>query len=230
MAERPVFVPTPMQPPFVAVVSFNVPWAPGFAPVQKRTNVETLHRAAQAAGLLPLLEISTKSSTELGRRLSAFSLRVELDGRSIPLESAFQGSKVFEGGGPYADLYELDALTAKRDRRLRESGQVVGFRFGERAFPTEPQTFFYDWLYICALYPHREWLTAHVPRYAGFTDIEFNPKRSINCQARSFALLVSLASNNRLDVAMQTPARFAEVVWGTENSVRQNPKGEEPGL
>jgi Aldo/keto reductase family len=35
-------------------------------------------------------------------------------------------------------------------------------------------------------FTHREWLE-RLYRYAGFTDIEFNPSKSINCQARSCA-------------------------------------------
>ena len=37
---------------------------------------------------------------------------------------------------------------------------------------------------------------------AGFTDIEFNPERSINCQARSCALLVTLLKNDWIDYAV----------------------------
>src|SRR5688572_17405993 len=58
------------------------------------------------------------------------------------------------------------------------------FRFNGYSFPLEPKTVFYDWLYINAIYPHREWLQRPC-KDAGFTDIEFNPSKSINCQARS---------------------------------------------
>lgn len=127
----------------------------------------------------------------MGRHLSAFHLKVDTKHLGdIPLECAFQGSKVFERGGPYTDLYSADARAAKRDSRLHESGRLVGFEFEKIRFPIEPRTVFYDWLYINAILPHREWLT-RLYVYAGFTDIEFNPKRSINCQARSCALFVS---------------------------------------
>jgi len=78
---------------------------------------------------------------------------------------------------------------------------------------------FYDWLYISALFEHREWLMDRLPRYAGFTDIEFNPLRSVNCQARSCALLVALAKMNLLEAAMSSPERFAEIVFPAERLI-----------
>ncbi len=214
MAERPVFIPM-TEGPLVKEMSFSFQWHSGFAPVQKKKNIVGLHEAAQRRGLWPLLELSTKSDAPLGRHLSAFNLRVrhpELG--EIALECAFQGSKVFEHGGPYTDLYEADSRAAKKDPRLRSSGRVIAFRFGGRPFPTEPKTAFYDWLYITALYPHREWLreTAHIEHFAGFTDIEFNPEKSINCQARSCAALVAMMKRDVLSWAVESPEHFIEVL------------------
>ena len=62
------------------------------------------------------------------------------------MECAYQGSKVFERGGPYTDLYSVDVRTAKRDPRLKESGRLTGFLFEGFKFPLEPKTVFYDWL------------------------------------------------------------------------------------
>ena len=63
-----------------------------------------LHEAAKSKGYFPLLEVSTKSEVVLGQRLSAFNLKAKSDMiGEIPLECAFQGSKVFENGGPYTD-------------------------------------------------------------------------------------------------------------------------------
>ena len=50
---------------------------------------------------------------------------------------------------------------------------------------------FYDWLYIRALAQNSE-LALSLMEYNAFTDIAFNPKKSINCQANSAALFVSL--------------------------------------
>jgi hypothetical protein len=183
-------------------------WNPGFAPVHKKKNVAALHEAARQAGYSPLLEISSKSEDKLGQHLSAFHLRVrEARMRDIRLEAAFQGSKVFEKGGPFTDLYLTEGKIAKRDPRLQESGRLTGFRFNNYSFPIEPKTVFY----INAIYPHREWLE-RLYKYAGFTDIEFNPSRSINCQARSCALFVALMRNNQLHEAVTSPETFTGLI------------------
>lgn len=207
MAERPIFVPVADEPELVSELYFGLTWHAGFAPVQKQKNVASLHAAAAAAGYAPLLEVSSKSTEKLGQHLSAFHLKVGGRHGEMPLECAFQGSKVFERGGPFVDLYGADVRDAKRDPRLRESGALIAFDFEGIRFPLEPRTAFYDWLYINAIYPHREWLI-RLNRYAGFTDIEFNPERSVNCQARSCALFVSLMSNGLLDRAVESPEAF----------------------
>lgn len=208
MAERPIFMPSQNAPGLVREISLSIVWHSGFAPVQKKKNIKTLHDAAAAKGFAPLLEISTKSEEKLGQHLSAFHLKVESEeSGEIPLECAYQGSKVFERGGPFTDLYHVDVRTAKRDERLRESGQLKGFRFDGFDFPLEPKTVFYDWLYINAILPHREWLK-RLDKYRGFTDIEFNPSKSINCQARACALFVSLMHMDLLDDTIRSPEAF----------------------
>jgi Family of unknown function (DUF6977) len=224
MAERPIFVPAPGEPELVREIYVRMTWHPGFAPVQKQKNVAELHAAAAAAGYAPLLEISSKSTEKLGRHLSAFHLSVRNNGDVMPLESAFQGSKIFERGGPFTELYHADARTAKGDPRLRDSGRIIGFEFGGVRFPTEPRTAFYDWLYINAIYPHREWL-ARLRGYAGFTDIEFNPERSVNCQARSCALFVSLMTNGLLDRAVESPEAFVAILNEHAYEPRQVERG-----
>jgi hypothetical protein len=147
--------------------------------------------------------------------MSAFHITVPTKccGR-IKLELAFQGSKVFEHGGPFTDLYltaDKAIGQAKRDPRLQQSGRLVGFCFEGVEFPLEPKTAFYDWLYCSFLWDHREWATK-LYAYAGFTDIEFNPQRSINCQARSAALFLSLMRRGELDSALHTPTAFIETL------------------
>ena len=65
-------------------------------------------------------------------------------------------------------------------------------------FRLEPRTFFYDWLYVSALAGRPE-LVNELEHRAAFTDIEFNPKRSINCQAHSVALFQGIAGGWRRD-------------------------------
>jgi len=193
-------------------ISVSFPWHKGMAPSQKRKNVGELHSAAAMRGIEPLLEVSSKSEEQLGQRLSAFNLKVELEeGGVISLECAFQGSKIFEGGGPFTDLFGVESLDAKRDERLSRSGKLIGFRFEGQDFPLIPKTAFYDWLYIRALYPHREFLQ-RLHRYAGFTDIEFNPAKSINCQARSCATYVALQKLELLDDCVTSSEQFMQVL------------------
>jgi hypothetical protein len=212
MAERPIFIPAESSPELVRERYFEIEWNPGFAPVQKKKNIVALHQAAARFGYEPLLEISSKSEQKLGQHLSAFHLKVRGTGsHEMTLEAAFQGSKVFERGGPFTDLYSAEGKVAKRDPRLQQSGKLIGFRFDGFSFPLEPKTTFYDWLYINAIYPHREWLE-RLYVYAGFTDIEFNPTKSINCQARSCALFVSLMKKGVLQEAVASPQAFIELI------------------
>lgn len=211
MAQRPVFVPAESGAALVHAVPVEFRWHSGMAAVQKKRNVVELHDKAAARGLSPILEISSKSEREVGQKLSAFQLKVEIDNRLTTLECVFQGSKVFEEGGPFTDLYWVTSLEAKRDSRLQESGRLIGFHFEGRDFPLSPPTAFYDWLYIRALFPHRDWLL-RLNQCAGFTDIEFNPERSINCQARSCATFVALERRGLLEQATSSFSAFVEIL------------------
>lgn len=226
MAERPIFIPTTEADGYVKRIDLEIPWAGGFAEVQKKKNIRSLHDAAKKAGHAPLLEVSSKSDEIAGRHLSAFHLRVSLGGRDMALENAFQGSKVFEHGGPYTDLFDVEPREAKRDPRLRTSGSLKGFEFDGFQFPLKPTTVFYDWLYLNAIFPHRQWLKNRVDgemRYDGFSDIEFNPSKSINCQAKSCALFVSLMREDKLENYLATPSQFISAMAAhiSESSTNQ---------
>jgi hypothetical protein len=219
MAERPVYIPAPDSPRLVEERFFTIKWHPGFAVSQKEKNIQELHHVAADRGLAPLLEISSKSSLKTGRHMSAFHMTaVTASLGPIKLELAFQGSKVFEHGGPFTDLYrkgDKEIGEAKRDPRLRESGRLIGFRFEGMDFPSEPKTAFYDYLYCSFLAKHKDWAVS-LYRYAGFTDVEFNPHKSINCQARSAALFLSLMKRGQLDDAMRSPACFINALRASD--------------
>lgn len=201
MAERPVFVPVLDGPRTVAEVPVSFRWHPGIAASQKRRNVAELHAAAAEKGLARVLEVSTKSDREIGARLSAFHQRLDLPTGRYPLESAYQASKVFEHGGPYRDLLSAPPREAKRDPRLQESGRLIAFELDGARYPLDPPTAFYDWLYMRCLFPERAWLR-RLSALDGFTDIEFNPARSLNCQARACASFVALEARGTLDAAL----------------------------
>lgn len=214
MAERPVFIANTEDYPLYKEVEVEFKWNSGFAVVQKQKNVQALHEAAKTKMLSPILEVSTKSIEKLGCRLSAFNLKINTPQHGkISIESAFQGSKVFEDALQYKDIYLKSSIDAKRDPRLKESGQLSGFNYFGSEWELEPKSAFYDWLYISALYPHKKFLEDNLCKYKGFTDIEFNPKKSINCQARSCAILVSLIKRDILDQAMSSAESFIKTVY-----------------
>src|SRR5690606_4774904 len=124
-----------------------------------------------------------------------------------------QGSKVFERGGPFKDLYAGTSRQAKGDRRLTESGELIGFDFLGEAWPLEPPTVFYDWLYISSLLQNRE-LARQALQFDAFTDIAFNPKKSMSCQARSLALFAALRQRGELETPVLSQERFLNLVTG----------------
>jgi hypothetical protein len=203
MAERPLFVPVTSGNKLVNEVFLALHWTSGFATAQRSKNIRGLHEAASAAGYRNVLEVSSKSPDPFGQSLSAFNLRVD----KIPLECAYQGSKVFARGGPFPDLFLAEPSRAKRDPRLLNSGPLTKFQLNEVAFPLEPKTAFYDWLYISSIPPGTSLVD-----YDSFTDIEFNPARSINCQARSLALYISLSARGLLREALHTPQSFVDTL------------------
>lgn len=198
MAQRPVFIPDHSGYPFVKTVAIEFSWFPGMAKSQAQKSIRSLHEAAAKVGFPRLLEISSKSEDGLGVALSAFNLNISGNGKTMSVECAFQGSKVFEQGGPYVDIYAASSLDAKRDERIRTSGDIIAFDFMGVKFPTFPITLFYDWLYITALHQNRK-LSEQILTYDGFTDIAFNPQKSWNCQARSAALYLALHATGKLE-------------------------------
>jgi hypothetical protein len=217
MAQRPVFVPGNPDLGLVQEAQVQFEWFPGFAASQKQKSIRSLHDAAATTiGAGPYLEISSKSLEHLGTQLSAFRLLVEgFSEHPIPVENAFQGSKVFASGGPYRDLYHVSPLDAKRDPRIRAPEPVVSFSPPGSVWPNTPTTAFYDWVYIKALTDVPEVLQ-RIDRYTGFTDIEFNPAKSLNCQARSCALAVALRRHDLLAIAMEDRDAFIDVCYRNE--------------
>lgn len=200
MAKRPIFTPDFSGFPYVDAVYIEFKWYPGFAKSQIQKTIASLHNAAEEQNIVPILEISGKSQSPLGVSLSAFNLPLKLpNGRIMSVECAYQGSKVFENGGPYYDLYSASSREAKTDNRLRNSGDLIAFNFYGEDFPIEPKTAFYDWLYITALYQRGTDLVPELRNFQGFSDIVFNPERSLNCQARAAALFMSLSKKGLIN-------------------------------
>ena len=193
MAQRPVFM-VKEQAPFFETVEVSFTFNAGFSASQKQKNIAEIHRIFK--NRFPsreVLEISSKSMQEVGVPLSAFRLLkyVPSLGKKIPVENVFQGGKKFAFGGPFTDLYHVSPREAKRDERLQFCGRLTAFCFEGVEYPLEPKTAFYDWIYMNALLDNED-LCEKIMKYDAFTDIEFNPERSINCQAKTAAVFVSL--------------------------------------
>jgi hypothetical protein len=215
MAKRPIFVPLHDGKRYVLERYVEFTWHAGFSKAQKQRSIRDLHGVAlREYNVRNPLEISSKSDQELGVQLSSFNLtfRTRRD-RLLTVEAAFQGSKVFEHGGPFRDIYESRPLDAKRDPRLKNSGALVKFQLFGDEWDLEPKTAFYDWLYINALLKNPD-LARKVTDYDGFTDIEFNPEKSINCQARSVALYCALFHTDRLEHCLSSKEIFLTLYSG----------------
>lgn len=204
MAKRIVFLPTfPDEKLLYREVLVDFQWIAGMAISQARKSVANLHVAIQEqVGSRNTLEISTRSLSDLGIRLSAFNLQISIDGIATSVESAYQSSKVFENGGPYLDLLNRSSMEAKQDQRLKNSGRLLNFAFANKTWPIRRAPNLYDFLYIRGLLhsnDHQELLS-----FNAFTDIAFSQVsldykhgRSYNCQARSAAIFHSLS--NRME-------------------------------
>ena len=216
MAQRPVFLVSENMD-FLKSLEMEFTYHNGFSVVQKQRSIDSLHETFNKQ--YPdkkILEISSKSKLSLGVQLSAFNLAIKSkSGRFLSVESMFQASKVFENGGPYTDLLYATSYDAKKDSRLKTSGKIIGFSFNGRSFPCEPKTLFYNWLYINTLVRNEE-LARELLTFDAFTDIEFNPKKSLNCQAEAAAVYVALARQGLLKLALQDQDSFLRVVYGNE--------------
>lgn len=214
MAKRPVFEVTADTKLFVRR-EVNFQWYGGFAVSQSRKNIDGLHNNYLAR--YPdkrILEISSKSEDELGVKLSAFNLMIRRSEKVFSVEAAFQSSKVFEHGGPFVDLLDMPSIKAKKDTRLKTSGNILGFNFEGKDFPNIPLTFFYNWLYITTLTANKILADELLARgFDAFTDIAFNPDKGRNCQAEAVAIFVSLSRQSLLAEALANEENFLHIVY-----------------
>lgn len=225
MAERPIYIPRFDGPLMVETVMIAFQWHAGMSIGQKQRSIRSLHATAIEKGVCETpLEVSSKSEVTLGVDLSAFNLTITTLKRkkTFTVETAYQSSKVFEHGGPFNDLLFGTSRAAKRDPRLKESGALTSFRFFAEEWPLEPKTAFYDWLYLNALHKN-EGAVTNLSLFDAFTDIEFNPAKSINCQAYSVALYKSLQHRGLITDIIFDRRAYLDVISSFEvNNAREN--------
>lgn len=166
-----------------------------------KTSLKLRQIAKQKYQLKNILEVSSASEISLGKQLSAFNLTLKTKkGKKYTVEQLFQAGKVFKNAGSQIHLLNCSPQKAKEEtRKLHQSGdKLIGFKLFGKDFPMTPTTLFYDWIYLHALATSD--LRHYVLRYDGFSDIRFNPKNAVNCQAEACAKYKYLADNKQISV------------------------------
>ena len=199
--KRPVFMPRVNSDNLVKTDMVRFERHVGFASRQKKKSINDMHQVIRKKyGFNHVLELSSKSGNKLSFLISSLSLKLtnENGGEPYSVENAFQSSMVFEDGGPYTDLLSAPPRQAKKDERLITSGELIGYNYFGMEWSVEPLTTFYDWLYVNALKQNPQ-LHEEVMQYQAFTDMEFNPKKSIHSSAYALAMFVALHKRELLD-------------------------------
>ena len=201
------------EAPFFTVKRVTFDGVSGFAKSRAPVNVARLHDIVKRSFKLnDVLEVSSASPDALGVSLSAFNLK---NAQGDTVEALFQASKKFAHGGPYTDLLGAKCGKAKKDERLRNSGPLVAFvgPYSGREYPLKPITAYYDFLYIRTLLENGVLCQEIIDRNLGvFSDIYFNPEKSLNCQAEACAIFSGIMSAGKT-----VPADFGEfvrLIWG----------------
>ena len=193
MAEKMVFIISNIKPYEEKIINYT--YVPGFAPIQRKKNIINLHEVlSKEYKDLKVLEVSTKSSNELGIKLSAFNLKY----KGYFIENIFQSSKVFSDNNQYEFLLTKKPLEAKRFIQNLDNKKIIKFRFLNKEYPLIPRSLFYDYIYVNALNENKDSFKDLI-NYDVFTDIEFNYKKSLNTQARACAIYTYLLRNNKVD-------------------------------
>lgn len=211
MAKRGVFVSKDRYPYFEEVyVEFD--WFGGFALSQKRKCILGLHLNFNESYDNKVLEVSSNSLNLLGNKLSAMNLskRVISDNKTTSVESAFQSSRIYtnrgtgETLGPFTEYLYSDGFTSKKEiKALVSKGgfHSYDYEFDGMYFPAPDFhiSLFYDYLYINALLEEENKCVFNElvhSNYTAFTDLA---TKSLNCQARSCAIFISLYKLDLLD-------------------------------
>lgn len=206
MARRSVFV-SRDEYPFFEEIAVEFDWFPGFALSQKRKSQISLHKNFQKR--FPehkVLEISSASLYSLGSALSAMSLTKMTSQGITSVESAFQSSRIYGSGdlqvGPFPEYMFLPGRECKRLVKEASKGQIsYRYHFDGMDFyaPEYHISLFYDYLYLNALLEDDNSVVSQALTDGGYTAFTDLATLSLNCQARSAAIFVSLMSHGFID-------------------------------
>ena len=140
----------------------------------KRQNIRAVHDAVHTTDPdVSILEVSSASVQPEGEAVSSLRLLLRLDSvaQDVPISTVFEAAKVFEHGGPFADLLTCAPSKVHKDARLRTTGKLLRYSLEGREYPIEPHPdSFFEWLYCRALkqFPEK---AAQLSRYNAFSDI-----------------------------------------------------------
>ena len=202
MAERPAWS---IENGKVVERSFVFAWTGGLNIKQRRKNVVALHESIRNVTGETALEVSTKGEEPRGVELSAFKLLY----KGYHLENVFQASKKYSMVGTNPRLLSVSPQDAKFYGQALPDNTLEAFVLDGIEWPLEPKTAFYDFIYVSAVVENYGY-DLDLSEYSWFTDIEFNPKTSINCQARALALYKLLQEKNGF-AALQSKEKWLEM-------------------
>lgn len=158
----------------------------------KTNNMKSLKKVCIENGYKnsKLLEISTVSDNDFGKKLSALNLNIKLN------------------SGKFMTVEEIYQISKKSNK-----GHIEYFEFGGRKFQNEPKTMYYDYIYMLALYTHKEYWE-YLENYRYFTDVFFNRERQINTQARAAAIFKTFLGNTDYLGLLENSNDFKEYYKG----------------
>lgn len=214
MAVRKVYL-SLAEFPYAKEVPVTFPWSNGSKHQNIQAVLDTFHDVYPE---MPVLEVSLASAQPEGVGVAAMKLPLRLaDGKELPVGVVYQGSKVFENGGPYTDLWQLSHQKVQKDPRLHQSGRCIGYRLEGMDYPAEPHPYaFFNWLYCRALAqdPDRG---QELLRYGAFSDLDLgSAKTDRNSPARAAAVYGGLKAAGRLDCLASYEAFVAVTCEGAE--------------
>lgn len=201
MAERSVFISKDTYP-FFEEIRVQFDYFQGFALSQKRKSQIGLHKNfLEVFPCRKVLEISSASLYSLGAQLSAMNLKKQTSLGVTTVESAFQSSRIYgehDEIGPFPELLFAPSKECKKIVKEKSRGlHSYHYKFDGLDFyaPAHYISLFYNYLYLNSLCEEENGnITDRLlaGSYDAFTDLA---TLSLNSQARSCAIFVSLVKN-----------------------------------
>lgn len=143
----------------------------------------------------------------LSQSLSPYNLKFRTKSNTmVSVERAFHGSKVFQNGKQFKELFNYRRYDIRTLKELRTNGEVKEFNFYNKVFVVSDydSEFFYIWLYLHTLnQKHNLYLLSYIKNTDGFYE-DFQDKNTKYGNA-SLACAVAkyLLNNDLFDYCMR---------------------------